>query len=177
LRANVLIAGTLKYLLGTSGVGLIYVAPDLAGRLEPRDIGWMAAANPFGTSYDHLEYAPGGARFQGGTFTIPGCYAADAALDLLLEIGTEAIEARVLRLSRRFAEGLRNPPAGPITPGKLGPMVAVPVTGDAHEWQERLRHDEAVITSARGNSVRFAFHFYNDESDVDACLDLVRRHF
>jgi selenocysteine lyase/cysteine desulfurase len=59
--------------------------------------------------------------------------------------------------------------------GKLGPMVAVPVTGDAHEWQERLRLEEAVITSARGNAVRFAFHFYNDESDVDACLDVVRR--
>ena len=178
LRPDFLITGTLKYLLGCMGVGLIYVAPEVAERLEPRNIGWMAAANPFGTRFDHLEYAPGAARFQGGTFSIPGCYAAEAALDLLLEIGAPAIEDRVLRLSRRFADGLsdlRVQPAGPTEVGKLGPMVAVPVHGDTHEWQERLRHEESVITAARGPSLRFAFHFYNDDDDIDACLDVVRR--
>jgi selenocysteine lyase/cysteine desulfurase len=178
LRPDFLITGTLKYLLGTMGVGLIYAAPEVAERLEPRNIGWMAVANPFGTSFDHLEYAPGAARFQGGTFAIPGCYAADAALDLLLEIGAPAIEQRVLCLSRRFADGLADlgvRPAGPTEAGKLGPMVAVPVPGDAHEWQERLRHEESVITAARGSALRFAFHFYNDDSDVDACLDVVQR--
>jgi selenocysteine lyase/cysteine desulfurase len=180
LRPDFLITGTLKYLLGCMGVALIYVAPGLAERLEPHSIGWMAAANPFGTSFDDLEYAPGAARFQAGTFSIPGCYAAEAALDLLLEIGAPAIEARVLRLSRRFADGLSDlciRPAGPTEVGKLGPMVAVPVHGDSHEWQERLRHEESVIAAARGSSLRFAFHFYNDDDDddVDACLEVVRR--
>ena len=178
LRPDFLITGTLKYLLGCMGVGLIYVAPEVAERLEPRNIGWMAAANPFGTVFERLEYAPGAARFQGGTFSIPGCYAAEAALDLLLEIGAPAIEERVLRLSRRFADGLSAlcvRPAGPTQVGKLGPMVAVPVQGDAHEWQERLRVEESVITAARGSSLRFAFHFYNDDDDVDACLEVVQR--
>jgi selenocysteine lyase/cysteine desulfurase len=178
LRPDFLITGTLKYLLGCMGVGLIYVAPEVAERLEPRNIGWMAAANPFGTTFDRLEYAPGAARFQGGTFSIPGCYAAEAALDLLLEIGAPAVEQRVLRLSRRFADGLADlcvRPAGPTGVGKLGPMVAVPVHGDAHEWQERLRREESVITAARGSSLRFAFHFYNNDDDVDACLEVVRR--
>ena len=52
------------------------------------------------------------------------------------------VERRVLHLSRTFAEGLAEIgvcPAGPTEPGKLGPMVAVPVQGDAHDWQERLR--------------------------------------
>ncbi len=180
VRPDFLISGTLKYLLGTSGVGLMYVAPEVADCLEPRDIGWMAASNPFGTSFDRLEYAAGAARFQGGTFSIPACYAVDAALELLLEIGIDAIEERVLRLSRRFAEELSElgiEPTGPIAAGKLGPMVAVPVSGDAHDWQERLRHEEYMITSARGNALRFAFHFYSDDSDVDACLDVVRRRF
>jgi selenocysteine lyase/cysteine desulfurase len=96
-------------------------------------------------------------------------------VDAYQTVGAVALDGS----SRRFAEGLResHPPAGPLDVGKLGPMVAVPVVGDAHELQERLRHEEAVITSARGNLVRFAFHFYNDESDVDACLNVVRRRF
>jgi selenocysteine lyase/cysteine desulfurase len=178
LRPDFLIAGTLKYLLGSMGVGMMYVAPEMAERLQPRNIGWHAAADPFGTNFDRLEYAPGAARFQGGTFNIPGCYAAEAALDLLLEIGIEAIERRVLHLSRRFADGLADlgvAPAGPSDAGKLGPMVAVPVRGDAHEWQARLRLEEAIVTAARGSSLRFAFHFYNDDDDVDACVDVVRR--
>jgi selenocysteine lyase/cysteine desulfurase len=178
LQPDFLVSGSLKYLLGTSGVGLIYVAPEIADRLEPRDIGWMAAADPFGASFEHFEYAAGAARFQSGTFSIPGCYAADAALDLLLDVGVEAIQDRVLRLSRRFAEGVEElglQPMGPTADGKLGPMVAMPVPGDAHAWQDRLRHEEALITSARGNAIRFAFDFYNDQSDVDASLDVVRR--
>ena len=178
LQPDFLITGTLKYLLGCSGVGFMYVRPEVAEQLEPRNIGWHAAANPFGTSYDHLEYAAGAARFQGGTFSVPGCYAAEAALDLVHEIGIHAIEQRVLYLSQRFARGLAEigvQPAGPTDAAKLGPMVAVPVQGDAHEWQERLRREESVITAARGSCLRFAFHFYNDEADVDACLDVVQR--
>jgi selenocysteine lyase/cysteine desulfurase len=109
---------------------------------------------------------------------VPSCYAAEAALDLLLEIGMDAIERRVLELSGRFARGLAEigvAPAGPSDAGKLGPMIAVPVSGDAHAWQERLREEESIITAARGKCLRFAFHAYNDESDVDACLDVVRR--
>lgn len=178
LRPDFLITGTLKYLLGCMGAALIYAAPEVAEDLAPCNIGWMAASNPFGTNYDHLEYAAGAARFQGGTFSIPACYAADAALDLLLEVGAAAIQKRILVLSRRFAEGLSEmgvAPAGPTAEGKLGPMVAVPVRGDAHEWQERLRRNEGIITSARGGSLRFAFHFYNNDEDVDACLEVVRR--
>src|SRR5262249_27996937 len=56
-----LVTGTLKYILGTMGVALMYVAPDVAARLYPRAIGWMAAADPFGTRFDRLEYAAGAA--------------------------------------------------------------------------------------------------------------------
>jgi selenocysteine lyase/cysteine desulfurase len=178
VQPDVLVTGALKYLLGTSGVGLLYVAPELAARLEPRDIGWMAVDNPFGLPAERLEYAAGGARFQGGTFCIPGCYAAEAALDLLLALGPAAIEARVLHLVRRFVDGLLGHgirPLGPTGQDALGPMVAVPVTGDAYGWQERLRHEQAIITSARGQALRFSFHAYNDETDVDACLEALER--
>jgi selenocysteine lyase/cysteine desulfurase len=178
LQPDFLVTGTLKYLLGCSGVSFTYVRPDVAERLEPTNIGWHAAADPFGTNYDHLDYAPGAARFQGGTSSVLACYAAEAALDLLLGIDMDAVEQRVLGLSRRFARGLEQMgvrPAGPTGVGKLGPMVAVPVNGDAHAWQERLRQEESVITAARGNCLRFAFHFYNNDADVDACLDVVHR--
>ena len=178
VKPDFVITGTLKYVLGTQGAALMYIAPELAPGLEPTAIGWMAAADPFGTNFDRLEYAAGAARFQGDTFGIASCYAADTALELLAEIGIDAIEQRVVWLTRRFINGLEEigvRPNGPTTDGKVGPMVAVPVSGDAHEWQERLRHEEAIVTAARGNALRFAFHFYNDGSDVDACLDVVKR--
>lgn len=178
LQADFVISGALKYLLGTSGVGFVYAAPHVAARLEPLAIGWMAAANPFGVQFEHLEYANGAARFQGGTFNIAGCYAAEAALQLLLQIGAGDVEERVVTLSRRFAEGvceLGVQPRGPVREDALGAMLALPVQGDAHALQERLRTEDRIVTAARGASLRFAFHFYNDDSDVDACLEVVRR--
>jgi selenocysteine lyase/cysteine desulfurase len=47
------------------------------------------------------------------------------------------------------------------------------VTGSALDWQERLRCEERIVTSARGQALRFAFHFYNDDADVDRCLAVV----
>ncbi|MBI4578463.1 MAG: aminotransferase class V-fold PLP-dependent enzyme [Planctomycetes bacterium] len=178
VRADVVVSGTLKYLLGTPGVALLYARPELAAALEPTATGWRAQSDPFSVRLDRLDYADGGARFEAGTPSIIACYAADAALELLLTIGSTAIEGRILRLARAFVEGLQARgvvPLGPTGPGQLGPMVAVPVRGDPYEWQYRLAREERVITSARGKALRFAFHCYSTPDDVEACLDILDR--
>lgn len=173
-----LVSGAQKYLLGTSGLGFAYVRPDLTPRLEPMDTGWLAQADPFAVDLTRLQFAEGGARLQGGTFSVPGAYAAAAGLDLLLEIGVPQIEQRVLELTRAFTEGLIAmgvKPLGPTSAEGLGPLVAVPAP-DPHALSEALLRHEGMVTAPRNNGVRFAFHFYNNHDDVAAALGALQRH-
>ena len=50
-------------------------------------------------------------------------------------------------------------------------------SSDAYVQRTELRQEEMLVTSARGRAIRFAFHLYNNDEDVDACLATVRKHF
>jgi len=54
-----------------------------------------------------------------------------------------------------------------------GPLIVVESV-DAAALVSRLA-DRGIVASSRGNGLRVSFHAYNDERDVDACLDVVRR--
>src|SRR4029450_3007337 len=49
--------GSVKWLCGGPGAGYLYVAPRLAGSLEPRITGWMAHEHPFDFSSGPVDYA------------------------------------------------------------------------------------------------------------------------
>jgi selenocysteine lyase/cysteine desulfurase len=125
-------------------------------------------------------------RFDVGNYNYLGCVAAATSIGQLLEIGSRAIESHVLRLSSQLAHGLLGLDL-PVYGGEPGPNSAhiVCVGGalsDQHDStsQEGLQelfaylmaHD--VKLSIRRGILRFSFHVYNDESDVDRTLGLVR---
>ena len=58
----------------------------------------------------------------------------------------------------------------PLDPAKRGQMVAVSAPYSANELAAALA-ERRVIASPRGDSVRVAFHFYNNESDVQTALE------
>ena len=96
--------------------------------------------------------------------SIPWFSAAGAkeSLGLIAELGIDAIADHNLALARSFASRLGAPePASPI--------VRVQVD-DADAAVARLR-ERGVACSSRSGSIRFAFHLYNDEPDVELALE------
>ena len=66
LDADLYVGGSVKWLCGGPGVGYLYVRPDLAESLRPRDVGWLGHAAPF-TFAEEFEPAPGAMGWLGGT--------------------------------------------------------------------------------------------------------------
>src|SRR6185503_2636030 len=95
LDVDFAVGGMVKYLLGTSGIGYLYVRRDLIDTLLPTQSGWFAQANTFAMDVFHNDPAPDARRFQAGTPAVPNCYAAEAGLDLIFELGVPAIETCV----------------------------------------------------------------------------------
>jgi selenocysteine lyase/cysteine desulfurase len=171
LGVDALVTGTLKYLLGTPGIALLYVRRDLAERLRPTDTGWFGQADPFAYDVHHLDPAPGARRFQSGSPPVPAVYAALAALRLLRGVGLETIGDHVQKLSASLVAGARARGLAlmtPEAPTRRGPLVMLRCR-DVQALLTRLA-ERGVLCSTRDGALRVSFHHYNVEEDVAALL-------
>ena len=172
---DLLASGTLKYLMGIPGIAFLYVRRDLTERLEPAVTGWFGRADPFAFDPHRdrpLDWAPGARRFDGGTPPVLPAYVARAGMELLLDVGLEAVGSWTRHLAARLIRGGADRDLdrmGPADPAQRSPSVAFRVP-DSHAVEEALRRS-GVIASARGPAIRLAPHYHSSETDVDRALD------
>lgn len=162
------VGGMLKYLLGTAGIGFLYVRSELIRELVPSNSGWFAQQDIAAMDITANRPSHSARRFEAGTPPVANCYAAEAGLKIILETGTDAIEARVRTLTRRCMDGLAAigwPAVTPTDDARRGPMVAVPSRDAAGLFAQLLEQD--IVTSFRDNNIRATIHFYNSEADID----------
>jgi selenocysteine lyase/cysteine desulfurase len=160
--------GMFKYLIGTAGIGFLYVKGGLVAELVPTVTGWFAQDDVGLMNIFANEPSRTAARFQAGTPPVPSCYAADAGLGMILEYGVEAIAQRIrlltdYALGRFLSEGFEL--ATPLGNDSRGPMLAIRAA-DAPQLVQRLI-DSEIVTSYRDGNVRAGFHFYNNRDDAD----------
>jgi cysteine desulfurase/selenocysteine lyase len=187
---DALVTSTAKGLLGMYGCGFLYCRRDWAQRLTPSYLSRPAVDLPPErySEMGGMEAAIHGnaRRFEVGAVDYAACYAVDASLDLLSSVGPAAIEAHVLALGQRLRTGMAElglevpsrafgPEASHIvTVGRLGagghgvaddPLLA---RISAHLAEQRVVH------TIRRGMLRFAFHLFNSDDDVDRVLALSR---
>ena len=177
LGVDFVTGGTLKYLLGSSGLAFLYCRADLLPQITPIQTGWFADEDIF--KMDIFDYSPSAtaSKFESGTPPIPNIYAGIAGMDLMDEIGIAATEQHVNRLTAQLVEGLDRIGAKMVTPrdpAKRGPMVAV-ATIDDYGMVAALAEDR-ILTSPRDGNVRLSWHCYNSEEDVEAVIAGLERH-
>ena len=177
LGVDFVTGGTLKYLLGSSGLAFLYCRADLLPQITPIQTGWFADEDIF--KMDIFDYSPSAtaSKFESGTPPIPNIYAGIAGMDLMDEIGIAATEVHVNRLTAQLVEGLDRIGAKVVTPrdpAKRGPMIAVATTDD-YGMVSALAEDN-ILTSPRDGNVRLSWHCYNSEEDVEAVIAGLVRH-
>ncbi len=177
LGVDFLTAGTVKYLLASSGLAFMYVRRDLHERLLPTQTGWFADEDIFRMDVSDYSPAPTARRFDSGTPPVPNIYAGIAGMGLVEEAGVAAIELHVRGLVARLLAGLHELGAKVTTPlgeGEYGPLVCV-ASPDAPALVRALAA-ERIVTSSRDASLRVSLHLYNVKEDVDAIVHALARH-
>jgi selenocysteine lyase/cysteine desulfurase len=150
-----------KWLCAPRGLGFLYVRPERLAEIEPWTAGWKSALRPYDHYYGFPELSPDARRLD---VSLPWLLAAGGrpSLELIGGLGAERIFRHDLGLARRFA-------AGAGVPEPASPIVRVSFD-DAEAIVQRLRQ-AGVACSVRAGSLRFCFHLYNDEADVDLALE------
>ena len=177
LDVDFAVGGMLKYLLGTAGLGFLYVRNELIPGLTPTNSGWFAQANITAMDITANRPSPTARRFEAGTPAVVNCYAVEAGLKIILEVGTDAIEERVRYLTRLYMDRLEEIDWPSITPRadeQHGPMVCVRARQVAQLFGRLTEQD--IVTSFRDDNLRATFHFYNSEKDVDAIIQALLGH-
>jgi selenocysteine lyase/cysteine desulfurase len=177
LGADFVTGGTVKYLLGTAGLGFMWLRGSLLPTLLPTQTGWFADEDIFAMSI--ADYSPHATarRFDGGTPPVPSLYPGVAGMELIAEVGVPAIEAHVGTLVDRLFAGLDELGATAVTPrgeGEHGALVCVHST-DPNALVAALA-EERIVTSTRDMNLRIALHLYNVDEDVDRILEALARH-
>ena len=154
-------SGAFKWLMGLRGTAFLTVSLGLLERTVPHAAGWYAGedvhdsyAGPplrLAQSARRLDTAPDWFSWVG---TAP-------ALELVEEIGVEAIHAHDVGLANAFREGLGLPPGDSA-------IVSSEFTGDL----EQLR-GAGVMAAEIGGRLRTAWHVYNTSADVDRALEVL----
>jgi len=171
-------AGAGKWLLGPPGVGFCYFTPELMQKVRPRVVGAVSVIAHEQYFDPKLEFAATARRYEESVVSMLDIAALGAALDLLLEVGADVIEERVLDLSARLAGGLAARgyelvEPWPRTRAESSGIVSFRKPGASH--QEVLRDLTAarVIARTHRDFVRLSPHFYNTEDEIDRVLEVL----
>jgi selenocysteine lyase/cysteine desulfurase len=177
LGADVVTGGTVKYLLGSAGLGFMWLRESLRTELLPTQTGWFADEDIFEMSIADYSPHPTARRFDSGTPPVPSLYPGVAGMELVAEVGVPAIEAHVRALVDRLLAGLDELGATVATSrraNEYGPLICV-VSTDPSALVAALGA-ENIVTSTRDSSLRISLHLYNVEEDVDRILGGLRRN-
>lgn len=174
-KADFVVGGALKYLLGAPGAGFLFARASTTAQLNPTITGWFAARDIFAMNIHSYDPASDARRFEAGTPSVPSLYPTAAGLDIILEIGVDRIFDYVSGLHEALREGISAMGGRVVTPKSWhGAMLAVASKNEfAHV---SALEGERVITSSRDGCVRISPHFYNNMDDVERTLVALRKH-
>jgi selenocysteine lyase/cysteine desulfurase len=171
--ADVVVGGTVKYLLASAGLAYMYVGDAVRERV-PTQTGWFADENIFEMQIERYRPHPSARRYDAGTPPVPSIYGGLAGVDLILEAGVPAIRDHVRGLVRRLVDGCAELGAQVVAPEGEGPLVCIRST-DAPALVAALGAD-GIVASERDSSLRVSLHLYNVDDDVDAVLAALEQH-
>jgi selenocysteine lyase/cysteine desulfurase len=169
-----------KWLLGPEGAGVMYCRKDLLPQVRPLVIGWMNVVHAQDFGHYDFTLKPDAAKFECGSWNVPGFLAFKASLELLAGAGIEAIAARLKALTDRLIPGLQQKGYAIVSPRRhtewSGSVSFVSPDPRKHDQIVRtLRKEHRIEIALRVGRLRASPHFYNTEAQIDRLIDVLPR--
>lgn len=185
LNIDVLAASTQKGLLALYGMGFLYVRREVAETMTPAYLARFSVKLDSTDSHEsdfgggQIKLMPGAMRFDLGNYNFPGVVAVHTSLGLIDQLGMTTIEAHVRQLSGKLAADLRRigmpvygredaPLAHTICVGEYGKELGV-----VNKFYEALTENN-VRVCVRRNMIRFTFHAYNNNEDIEKVIEVAK---
>jgi cysteine desulfurase/selenocysteine lyase len=165
-----------KWLLGPEGCGILFVSQAFQESVRPVEFGWTNVAGYADYASRDMTLRPDAGRYECGTLNTIGCYGLRASIELLLEVGVEAVGAAVQRLGDLVAEGVQAKGyemLGSRSPENGAGIVSFRKAGLEAAWIVQKLTAAGVTAAARAGWVRVSPHFYISPDDIGRMLEVL----
>jgi kynureninase len=172
LGVDLLVGGSVKWLLGGPGTGYLYARPEVAATLAPRLVGWFGHQAPFAFEPSPIAFAAGAGRFVTGTPNVAAHVMAAEGYRIVAEAGVDAIRAKSRRQVARLLDGFQAQGArvrGPADPRRRGGSVVVDFDG-AEQVTAELIARGYTCDYRPGAGLRLGPHLYTTDDECDAVV-------
>ena len=181
-QADYISSGTAKWLIGVQGIGLVYISEALQSKIHPPHLGWHSRESFFDFHNYDQALKPYANRYEFATPASPGIWGTNEALGLLLEVGIQNIQDRIMSLTDVVTVGLQS--IGfqilsnrAIDNIKSGIVVFTHPDRNKNEQIHTQLREQHVTISLRENILRVSPHFYNSEEEIDKFCTLISESF
>ncbi len=169
-RIDALASAGHKWLCAGYGAGFCYVSRELLESRPARTVGWMSGENPFAFDNRRMRVLKSAARAELGCPPFAAIFALGAAVEYIAGLGIDRIAERVLSLNEYLTSRLTAESFEVLSPGgehRSGQtLVRVTDPASAHAFLA----ERGVQVTLKPEGLRISTHFYNDDTDVDACV-------
>ena len=176
VRPDMLAVHGYKWMFSPDGAGFFYIAPELRERLQPATVGWRSHwdwRNVDNLHHGVPEFSLTAEKYEGGGLPFALLYGMEASVDLMIEIGAEPIEQRVLELGSKTRTILRE--LGASVADETSPIVAARFERHDVSALARALKEQHVLVAARRGNLRVSPHLYNNEDDLEIFERALRR--
>lgn len=169
--------GSVKWLCGGPGAAYLYVRKDRTSQFQPRTTGWFGHEKPFQFTMPEQRYAEGVWRYMGGTPAVAALYQARAGVEIVGEIGVQAIRQKSLAQTGRIVAACDE--AGyrlntPRAPEQRGGTVCFDFDGS--ERVAKALNQTGFLCDHRPQAgIRVSPHFYTTDDEVERFMAEVAR--
>jgi selenocysteine lyase/cysteine desulfurase len=159
-----------KWLCSPEGCGILYLSDRARDRVRPTLVGWISVETPWDFDDYEQPFKPNALAWESGTGGISLFYGLEQSLRLLTAAGPARIENYLEGLTDILCgllEGREYEIVSSRRPGEKSQIVCIRHRGGLTS-NELFKHLEQrnIIVSPRGDRLRIAPHFFNNEHDI-----------
>lgn len=176
IHADFVMADGHKWMLGPEGLALFYCREELLEALTLHQYGWHMT-DTF-TDFDNDNWKPVNTarRFECGSPNMLGIHALSASLSLLLEVGMEAVQARVLENTQLLFDYINNTETlvllSDTREGRYSGIVTFRHHTVDNDTLFKWLTENEVQCAQRGGGIRFSPHFCTPREKILRAVEI-----
>jgi cysteine desulfurase / selenocysteine lyase len=164
-----------KWLISPPGSAFMAVLEPLRSTLRSIMVGWRS--HKTWREVDNLhhgtpEFSASAEKYEGGGLPFALLYAMEQSVQMMLEIGPDLIEQRVMQLADSTRDRLRELGADASENGSQIVAARFPGRDPSHLARELKKCD--VNVAARHGFLRISPHFYNNDNDLEQLCEAMK---
>ncbi len=171
---DILVTGTLKWLMGGPGLAFVYIREGLLPTLQPTIAGWFGHREQFAFKAREFVFHDDARRIELGTPAMAAVYAANGGLDIVQEVSVESICERTRYLTNDLIARAREhgwTVRAPQEPERRSSIVMLELERPEEIVSELVARN--IIVDARPGLLRISPYFYNTVEENAIVIDAI----